>query len=527
MKKNKIDYKSFSMEELQDVFNGIRFKTQPMRHQLIAYLFALDKELNKVMFWYGIGTGKTKLALDLSFLWDCKKILVVSPKSIIKGWENQITIHTNYSYTKIIGASPEEKIQKTKEESDIYLINYEAIFSMFGYKIKEAGKDKTIRKINLDAINRLSSFDLLICDECHRLKNNDGVTVKFIHHISSIINKTIFLTGSPISKNELDLWAQYWCLDDGKTLGDNFYRFRNKYFFQAGFDWKERKVCPICSKLFGGLKNHLDKNHKYISLLSYQSKYKSLEKKSGELILNRINPITLRFSTDECIDLPDSIYLPRYVDFSSEQIKANKKLLGELQDDIDDGIITEENILSRVSKLAQISGGFIYSEQDTIRFKDNPKLEETLYCVGEILQEEKKVIIFHRFVEEGRMIGEALLKSGIQISELRAEIKNQEEEYRKFKEKEGCRVLIAQPKSGGEGLDLFESRVTIFYSNTYEGATTRPQSEGRTRRKGQTGTCIYIDILIEGSIDEIILESGNNKRILAKKILDFISTAKK
>ena len=92
------------------------------------------------------------------------------------------------------------------------------------------------------------------------------------------------------------------------------------------------------------------------------------------------------------------------------------------------------------------------------------------------------------------------------------------------------RVLIAHPLSGGEGLNLQQANVIVFFSQLYSGAITREQCIGRIVRAGQQEKCTIVDILVHDSslkdgkvtIDERIYRIAHERKNLATEILDFV-----
>ena len=80
------------------------------------------------------------------------------------------------------------------------------------------------------------------------------------------------------------------------------------------------------------------------------------------------------------------------------------------------------------------------------------------------------------------------------------------------------RFFIGNPKTGGYGLTLTSSHTVVYYSNDYS-LEVRMQSEDRAHRIGQTNKVTYIDLIAEGTIDEKIVKSLNNKIDLASKVM--------
>jgi superfamily II DNA or RNA helicase len=466
--KTLIDYKNISKKTLQETFADIKFKTSPMHHQLVSLAFALDMNRKRVVFVHDIGTGKTLVALYTAMLWGCKKILVVCPNSTLKKtWAPQVIEHTDFSHAVLTGSTV-ERLEILKKKKDIYIVNYEGLMYLYSTKVNKKGK-KTHK---VDRKKMIHDFDCIIIDEVHKLKSHNSLRTKILRRLSEKTEFIIGLTGTPIGKKELDLWAEYWVIDLGNLLGNSFIMFRNIYFKPTWYDWK--------------IKDDVTK----------------------EKLLQRVSPITLRYDREECFDLPPRLpYQVRSISPTDEQCFLMNGIIEGKELEYRNNLIPPYDALQKGMRLAQITGGFVTTfdkdsgEKNVLRFKSNPKLDLLLECLEEI---NDKVIIIHRFVEEGRIIEEGLRKEKYTFRSLRGEIKDKDQEYFDFINKSEIKCLIANQQCGGEGLDkLICSSTMIFYSNE-RSALLRKQTEGRIDRKFQTKRCLFIDLTLEDSIDEVI-----------------------
>ena len=487
-----MDYKSLTTEELDSIFQDYNFKTKPLHHQAVS--LAWSQEHSRLAYWHDIGVGKSLTSLYTIKLWGAKKTLIIHP-SAVRSWTEQISKHTNQSCINLQGTAKVRK-EKIKQKADLYLINYEGLRVLFWMdsgktKINKKGKPEAIMCVDKDAIKH-AGFDSVIVDEAHHTSNRDAIQTQIAHELSMQAKYAIIMTGSPISTDEMNLWAEYWVLDGGICLGTNFYKFRSAHF-----------------------------NNFELKLKSGRKFFKWYITKSGkEAILEKVAAKTLRYSREECFDLPKKVYQSRYVDANIEQRKLMKGLIDGIQIELESGVLKQQDLLHRAGKLSQVVGGFLLLEDGGVqRTKKNPKLAELDAVLDEV---EGKVVIFHEYVEEGRMIEELMKRKKLKFASLRGEIKNKDKQYLKFKNDKNVRVLIANPASGGEGLNLQEASVAIFYSNGYAGATVRQQAEGRIWRLGQTRPCLFIDLLMKDSIDEHKMGVLKDRADMAAGILKYI-----
>ncbi len=427
-----------------------------------------------------IGTGKTLTALYTAKLWGAKKILVICPNSVVKKtWAPQIEQHTDLDYIVLDGTAGERRA-KSESNARVHIINFEGLQWVYCHR--------RLKGFDIDTKSFIHNYDCVIIDEIHKLKSRTSLRTKIAHRLSIKADYAIGLTGTLISTSELDLWAEYWSIDLGESLGTSFYAFRRSYFKQGYYSW-------------------------------------DIKPGAYEKILDRVKNITLRYDRDECFDLPDKVYETRSCLPNHTQADIMDAVMEGIECELEDGILKEQNALHRSMRLMQITGGFTSVEihgGKGIQRISTPKLDMLKECIEEI---SGKIIIFHQYVEEGRQIEEMLRGISIQYRSLRGEIKDKQGNYNDFRTKDGIKILIAHPKCGGEGIDLIEASTMIFYSNSFS-PIDRLQCEGRIYRKGQTKKCLFIDLVLENTIDEIVAQKVDDRKELLKNILNFMKEYK-
>ena len=110
-------------------------------------------------------------------------------------------------------------LEAFNHDYDVYVINYE--------QFKKLHKDK---KTNICA-----RVQAIIIDESSKLKNNKSQITKTLLEYKDKMPHRLCLTGTPAPNNLMEYWGQMSFINSA-LLGDNFYRFRNIYFFSTGFD---------------------------------------------------------------------------------------------------------------------------------------------------------------------------------------------------------------------------------------------------------------------------------------------------
>ena len=476
-------YKDITVDEYDELFAKAKFKMRPMWHQYAALAKSLNEDLSHFGVFNGVGTGKTLTALYLAQVWKCKKILVVCPYSAFPAWDKNIIEGTDWTHQFLEGSS-KDRIEKLEEDKDIYIINFEGLKTIYGSQqemetIEDDGSITRRKPWAVDIQSMVDGFDCLIIDEFHKCGN--FTTMSDINVQTQIINtlvsraKCVFgLTGTPFKAEMLNIWALFYILDRGRTFGNNFFTYRNKYFYKYWYSFKLR----------------------------------SESKK--EDILDKVAQLSISFAKHECIDLPPLTREILSVKKTSEQarIECGLILKGVLKVE---GHCTDELTGSvRVQKMKQVQGGFVYltedDERSTIRVKSNkPKV------LKEFIQScyDEKIVIFHQYVEEGRIIEEVCKKLKIKFASIRSETKDKNKEYKKFVEDDDCLIMIAHPDAAKESYDMSCSSILVFYSFA-PGFLQYDQCVGRIERFGQERNMTEFFMVTEDGLDEVILASLDN-----------------
>ena len=257
-----------------------KFKTKPYKHQLTA----LEKSWNKETYAYfmEMGTGKTKVLIDnAAMLYDKGKIdgaLIVAPKGVVKTWyEQEIPAHLPKHIENVsvlwqpnITKGQSKKLGtlfNTGEELHILVMNVEAFSTTKG----TAFASKFISSHNT----------LMAIDESTTIKNPKAQRTKNILKLSTRTNYRRIMTGSPVTKNPLDLYSQCYFLDPFHLEHESYYSFRMRYATMKKINVRGRLI-----QIVGGFK-HL-----------------------GELS-DKLKPFSFRILKEECLDLPAYTYQKR------------------------------------------------------------------------------------------------------------------------------------------------------------------------------------------------------------------------
>jgi SNF2 family DNA or RNA helicase len=329
----------------------------------------------------------------------------------------------------------------------------------------------------------------------HRFKDPKSKRLKTLLGLTGRAKHKIIMTGTPILNSYLDLWAQFMILDGGKTFGNNFFVFRAKYF--------------------------RDKNAGWASKPGYFPDW--VPKPGIEAEISRlIDAKSSRRHEDDVLKLPPRIFKKAYVEMGKEQAKVYRQMEEQLVAEIEAGTCAATNALSQVTRLLQILAGYLPlpEMQSTGFFDDNPRLERLHELLRE-LSPQNKIIVWACFTPEYQLIESKLKYLGIEFAELTGRIQEKQAEIERFRNDPKCRVMIANAKAGGVGVNLVEAAYSIYYSRGYS-LGDYEQSAARNRRGGSEihSSVVQIDLVVKNTLDEEVLDALQRKENFASTVLD-------
>lgn len=425
--------------------------------------------------WAKLGTGKTITSVAITGALNnaekIKRVLIVTPLSILGVWEEEFKKFADFPYTlKILKGSSIQKLQTLNSLNgpslQIAVINYESAWRM----------EKEL--LNWDA-------DLIIADEGHKIKTHNISASKTIHKLGGKARYRLLLTGTVITNKALDVFSQYKFLNT-QVFGSSFYAFRNKYFDMTGYG-----------------------NHTPV-----------LRKRMEPELTKRIHSIAFRATKAECLDLPDMTDIIQKVELEPTAMKAYKSLVKDSFAQLTKGEVTATNVLTRLLRLSQLTGGYISNDEaNVIHQVSKAKLSALEDIIEASIQEEKKLVIIARFIPEIRAICKLLDRLKIKYSQVSGEIKDREKQVSDFQNNKDVMVFVGQIATAGLGITLTAANTMVFYSLDYS-MSNFEQAKARIHRVGQADKCNYIYLVAKDTVDEKVLSALKNKADLAKILID-------
>ena len=466
-----------------------KFKTKPYKHQMTA----LEKSWNRETYAYfmEMGTGKTKVLIDnLAMLYDKGKVngaLIIAPKGVVGTWyNNELPTHLP-AHIKPETVLWKATINKKQQEKLDTLFEIDTGIHILIMNVEAFSTDKG----RLFAGKFLRSHNTLMAiDESTTIKNPGAKRTKNIVALSKSAKYRRIMTGSPVTKNPLDLFSQCEFLDPYLLDFGSYYAFRNRYAEMKTMHAHGRSIQVV---------------DKFINL--------------GELS-DTIKKFSYRVLKEDCLDLPDKIFIKRQIQLTPDQSKLYEQMKEQALAILQGKVSSTKNSLTQLMRLQQITCGHFTADDGTIKEVDSNRLPELMNVLEEI--EGKVVIWAHWQRDVNRIIREISKKfdenSFVDYYGL-TPMSERQKNIEKFQDPNSpVKYFIGTTQTGGYGITLTAASNMIYYSNGYD-LEKRQQSEARIDRIGQHYPMTYIDIMCEHTVDERIVKALKKKVDIASQIM--------
>ena len=446
----------------------LQFKTTPWKHQLAAVKYLMP--LSYGALYTDMGTGKTKIIIDLIANKGYKRVLIVAPKKVCSVWGREFDKHAPeilQSPLNLSDIAGDKKVQAVNNLLNLpskggtltLVCNYDSIW-------REPFKTFLLKKFKAEAV---------ICDESHRIKSPSSKCSRFLTQLGKLTPNRFLMTGTPLAQSPLDIYAQYRFLNP-LIFGTNFGNFKQEYAnwiqVPAGFPMLDKK-----------------------------NPYKNLDKLQEKMF-------SCAFKTDSDIELPPTQDILPDFNLSTDAEKHYKELQKQGCMELGGGVVDGTCVLTLVTRLQQLTSGYlpIENEEGVKSFVEvDTGRQDTLSSMFEDLPPREPIVVFAKYRKDISNILEIVKQSGRKSSELSGKADTLKEWMAGKTD-----VLVVQISSGAEGIDLTRSHYCVYYTMTHS-LSQYLQSRKRVHRPGQDNPVIYYTLVARMkkgvTIDEKILEA--------------------
>jgi len=384
-------------------------------------------------------TGKTLTTLWLSSLWDCRQNLVICPKKAIPVWKQEIAL---------MGL----------DVNQFEIVSFET-FRIHRLKFQQ-------------------SWDLVIVDESHRIKERKSQQTKAVWSLSRRAKKRLILSGSPQGNGMEDYYAQL--------------KFIRPDLFPT---WEsfERRYLIIKDRWIAG------REDPFPDIVGY---------KNQEYFKELLASISFRVTRDEVSKVKTRVRNRKYsIPWSSESRSLYDILDTKLYFEVQEGLVSAAHVLTKGLKLHQICGGFVKDDEKQLQVVGQDKLNKLWELIDGPLQG-CSIAIVAQYKAEMDAIAQGLSARGVTFAQVRGK--------HQYDPKDRSQVTILHPSSG-EAIQLAHHNHMIIYSM---GHSYLKWAQFKDRIVlVDTPQVIYHYLLMQQSMDEVIYQAVIEKKKASEAIL--------
>ncbi len=412
---------------------------KPYEHQKKTAEFLT---MNKRAFCFNEqGTGKTASAIwaadYLIKQKQIRRVLVVCPLSIMdSAWRADLFSFAMHRSVDVAYGSKKKRADIINSGAEFVIINYDGVDI-----VKE------------DIIN--GGFDCIIVDEATHYKNAQTKRWKTLKKLISDDTWLWMMTGTPAAQSPLDAYGL------------------------------AKLINPLnVPKFFGSFRD---------MVMWKVTQFKWMPKENASQIVHEVLQPAIRFTKDECLDLPDMVYVKRKVEMTKQQTKYYEELRKKMVMRVEEESITAVNAAIVLNKLLQISSGAVYTDDsETLEFDISNRYNVLKEAIDESSQ---KVLVFVPFRHTIDLLADKLTKDGITSAIIRGDVAahKRTEIFSQFQSEKDPKVLLIQPQAAAHGVTLTAANTVVWWGPT-PSLETYAQANARVHRSGQKHKCTVIQL---------------------------------
>lgn len=433
----------------------------------------IERQTGTMLAWE-MGTGKSRAIVEYVNRHTPQRTLIVCPKSVVTVWPREFAKHCSQEplarVVPVTKGTTEQRRNLIKslldnDDSIVIVINYESIW-----------------RLPLGPFMKRQKWDLIVCDEIHRIKSPSGKQSRFMGTLGTRAAKRVGLTGTPMPHSPLDVYAQYRFLDP-EIYGYSNTAFKAKYAVFQPISFAAATVNKVV-----GFKNQED-------------------------LQERFYRIADRVRKSEVLDLPEQLHVIHPVELSKKAQRAYDGIKDEFISEIEEGVITAANALVKIVRMQQITSGFVKTDEGGIVAVDDSKAASFADLLEDLGPEEPVAVFcnFHRSLDQVKTAAE---KAGRKFQEL----SGRTNDIGSYWNAEPGAVLAVQIQSGGVGIDLTECSQVVYWDQTHN-LGNYDQSLARVHRPGQKRNVTYHHLIATGTIDADIQKALERRMDVIESIL--------
>lgn len=413
------------------------------------------------------GTGKTGSVIwaadYLMRLGTVKRVLVICPLSIMdSAWRADLFKFAMHRNVDIAYGSKDRRRAIINGPAEFVIINYDGV------------------EIMADEIDR-GGFDLIVVDEANAYKNSQTKRWKTLNSLVKPHTWLWMMTGTPAAQSPLDAYGLARLVNPS-AVPKYFSSFRDQVMIKVtNFKWMPKADAT-------------------------------------KIVFNALQP-AIRYTKEECLDLPEMTYVKRNVEMTKQQEKYYDMLKKRMVIQAAGEEITSVNAAVNMSKLLQISCGAVYSDNgETLEFDISKRYSVLTEVIDESSQ---KVLVFVPFKHVIGLLTDQLNKDGYPTEVISGDVpvSKRTDIFKRFQEDpNGTKVLVIQPQSAAHGVTLTAANTVVWWGPTAS-LETYAQANARVHRSGQRHPSTVVQLAGSG-VERHVYNLLDNKIDVHSKIVD-------
>ena len=403
------------------------------------------------------GTGKTaSFAWAADYLLDkgfIKRVLVICPLSIMgSAWQADLFKTLMHRRVDVAHGDRKKRAKVIQSDAEFVVINFDGVETVTE-KLKAGG------------------FDLVIIDEANAIKT---ATTKRWKAINSLIKPDTWLwmaTGTPASQAPTDAYGLAKMLNPS-SVPPYFYSFRDM----------------VMNKI---------------------TQFKWSAKSNAQQIVREVLQPAIRFSKEECLDLPELLFTTREIELTKQQQTYYKQLKDQFLMEASGQTVTSVNAATNLNKLLQVSSGAVYTDDGKVlEFDISSRYKTLLEAIDESTH---KVLVFVPFKHAIEVLNERLKADVYTVEVIHGGVSATARTniFQRFQTEPDPRILLIQPAAASHGVTLHAANTVVWWGPVTSNETYH-QANARVHRAGQKNPCLVVR-LCGSKVEEKLYKALDSK----------------
>lgn len=356
------------------------------------------------------------------------RVLVVCPVSIMDtAWRADLFRTVMHRTVGIASGDRKKRVRVIEGNYEFVIINYDGV------------------KVVRDEL-AAGGFDLIICDEASSLKNVQTDRWKALVSLMQPTTRLWLMTGTPASQSPADAYGL------------------------------AKLVSPSSVPRFPGAFRD--------QVMVKVTQYRWVPRPDAQEIVHRVLQPAIRFTKEECLDLPDLLYTTREIPLTAQQNKYYEQIRKTMVAMAAGEEITAVNAAGMLNKLLQISQGAVYTtDREVVEFDVRPRVQELLDVIEQTRQ---KVIVFVPFRHVLEKVQDELIKAGVSAVAIHGGTPagTRAAYIKQFQTEDDPKVILLIPQAAAHGVTLTRADTVVWWGPV-PSAELYLQGNSRAHRNGQ------------------------------------------